>query len=113
MWLVEGQIPACMADCPNALGRMLSDRDADKSMRVMNAMVQKDKLDLKCLQQAVRRGVIRLGAAGGGDYRRFGLRAAALRLVFAVFALSAVLRFAVVRGLSAFAASASDRLYAS
>jgi predicted 3-demethylubiquinone-9 3-methyltransferase (glyoxalase superfamily) len=37
---------------PNALGRMLGDKDAAKSNRVMNAMLQMDKLDLKRLQQA-------------------------------------------------------------
>jgi predicted 3-demethylubiquinone-9 3-methyltransferase (glyoxalase superfamily) len=37
---------------PTALGRMLSDKDAAKSKRVMNAMLQMDKLDLKGLQQA-------------------------------------------------------------
>ena len=37
---------------PPALGRMLSDEDAGKSTRVMNAMLQMDKLDLKRLQQA-------------------------------------------------------------
>ena len=37
---------------PTALGRMLSDKDAAKSQRVMNAMLQMDKLDLKRLQQA-------------------------------------------------------------
>ena len=37
---------------PNPLGRMLSDTDAAKSTRVMNAMLQMDKLDLKRLQQA-------------------------------------------------------------
>jgi predicted 3-demethylubiquinone-9 3-methyltransferase (glyoxalase superfamily) len=37
---------------PNALGRLLSDKDAAKSMRVMNAMLQMDKLDLARLQQA-------------------------------------------------------------
>ena len=31
---------------------MLSDKDAEKSKRVMNAMLQMDKLDLKRLQQA-------------------------------------------------------------
>ncbi len=31
---------------------MLSDKDAAKSTRVMNAMLQMDKLDLKRLQQA-------------------------------------------------------------
>jgi predicted 3-demethylubiquinone-9 3-methyltransferase (glyoxalase superfamily) len=37
---------------PNALGRMLGDADAQKSARVMNAMLQMDKLDLKQLQAA-------------------------------------------------------------
>ncbi len=37
---------------PTALGRMLSDKDAGKSTRVMNAMLQMDKLDLERLQQA-------------------------------------------------------------
>ena len=37
---------------PNTLGRMLSEKDAAKSKRVMNAMLQMDKLDLKRLQEA-------------------------------------------------------------
>jgi predicted 3-demethylubiquinone-9 3-methyltransferase (glyoxalase superfamily) len=37
---------------PNSLGRMLSDKDPAKSGRVMNAMHQMEKLDLKRLQQA-------------------------------------------------------------
>ena len=37
---------------PTALGRMLGDSDVVKSQRVMNAMLQMDKLDLKRLQQA-------------------------------------------------------------
>jgi predicted 3-demethylubiquinone-9 3-methyltransferase (glyoxalase superfamily) len=37
---------------PNALGRMLSDKDAAKSKRVMDALLQMEKLDLKGLQQA-------------------------------------------------------------
>ena len=37
---------------PNALGRMLGDTDAAKSTRVVNAMLQMVKLDLKALQQA-------------------------------------------------------------
>ena len=37
---------------PNALGGMLSDKDAAKSKRVMNAMLQMDNLDLYRLQQA-------------------------------------------------------------
>jgi predicted 3-demethylubiquinone-9 3-methyltransferase (glyoxalase superfamily) len=37
---------------PNALGRMLSDKDAAKSKRVMNAMLQMEKLDVNALQRA-------------------------------------------------------------
>jgi predicted 3-demethylubiquinone-9 3-methyltransferase (glyoxalase superfamily) len=37
---------------PTALSRMLNDKAAAKSTRVMNAMLQMDKLDLKRLQQA-------------------------------------------------------------
>jgi predicted 3-demethylubiquinone-9 3-methyltransferase (glyoxalase superfamily) len=37
---------------PNSLGRMLSDTHPAKSGRVMNAMLQMEKLDLKRLQQA-------------------------------------------------------------
>ena len=37
---------------PNALGRMLSDRDRAKSERVIKVMLQMDKLDLNGLQQA-------------------------------------------------------------
>ena len=37
---------------PNALGRLMSDKDPAKSTRVMNALFQMDKLDLTRLQQA-------------------------------------------------------------
>ena len=37
---------------PNGLGQMLSDKDAAKSTRAMNAMLQMEKLDVKALQQA-------------------------------------------------------------
>jgi len=37
---------------PNTLGRMLSDKDAGTSKRVMDAMLQMGKLDLQRLQQA-------------------------------------------------------------
>jgi predicted 3-demethylubiquinone-9 3-methyltransferase (glyoxalase superfamily) len=41
---------------PTALGRMLQDKDAEKSQRVMKAMMQMDKIDIKGLQQAYDRG---------------------------------------------------------
>jgi len=37
---------------PRTLGRMLGDKDAGKSKRVLNVMLQMEKLDLKRLQQA-------------------------------------------------------------
>ena len=37
---------------PNALGRMLNDKDGEKSTRVMNAMLQMEKLDVNVLQRA-------------------------------------------------------------
>jgi predicted 3-demethylubiquinone-9 3-methyltransferase (glyoxalase superfamily) len=37
---------------PNALGRMLSDKDAAKAQRALQAMLQMNKLDLPRLQQA-------------------------------------------------------------
>ena len=37
---------------PTALTEMLEDRDAQKSKRVMHAMVQMDKIDIKRLKQA-------------------------------------------------------------
>jgi predicted 3-demethylubiquinone-9 3-methyltransferase (glyoxalase superfamily) len=37
---------------PNTLGKMLQDKDPEKSKRVMQAMLQMDKIDIKRLQQA-------------------------------------------------------------
>jgi len=37
---------------PTALGKMLQDKDAGKSQRVMQAMLQMDKIDIKTLKQA-------------------------------------------------------------
>jgi predicted 3-demethylubiquinone-9 3-methyltransferase (glyoxalase superfamily) len=37
---------------PSVLGKMLQDKDAEKSQRVMKAMMQMDKIDIKRLQQA-------------------------------------------------------------
>ena len=37
---------------PSVLGRMLQDKDAERSKRVMQAMLQMDKIDIKRLQQA-------------------------------------------------------------
>lgn len=37
---------------PTDLGRMLQDKDAGKSKRVMNALLQMDKIDIQALKQA-------------------------------------------------------------
>ena len=37
---------------PTVLGEMMQDKDAEKSKRVMEAMLQMDKLDIKTLKQA-------------------------------------------------------------
>jgi predicted 3-demethylubiquinone-9 3-methyltransferase (glyoxalase superfamily) len=41
---------------PTALGQMLHDKDAGKSKRVMKAMLQMDKIDIKTLKQAYEQG---------------------------------------------------------
>jgi predicted 3-demethylubiquinone-9 3-methyltransferase (glyoxalase superfamily) len=37
---------------PSALGKLLKDKDPEKSTRVMNAMLQMSKIDIKTLEQA-------------------------------------------------------------
>jgi predicted 3-demethylubiquinone-9 3-methyltransferase (glyoxalase superfamily) len=39
---------------PSALGEMLQDKDAEKSRRVMKAMLQMDKIDIEGLKQAYK-----------------------------------------------------------
>ncbi len=41
---------------PTILGKMLQDKDAEKANRVMQAMLQMTKIDIKGLQQAYDRG---------------------------------------------------------
>jgi predicted 3-demethylubiquinone-9 3-methyltransferase (glyoxalase superfamily) len=41
---------------PRVLGEMLQDKDAEKAKRVMQAMLQMDKIDIGHLQQAYDRG---------------------------------------------------------
>jgi len=41
---------------PKALGQLLQDKDPEKSRRVMNAMLQMDKIEIKTLQQAYEQG---------------------------------------------------------
>ena len=40
---------------PTVLGEMLQDKDPEKSKRVMNAMMQMNKIDIKSLKQAYER----------------------------------------------------------
>ena len=39
---------------PSALGKMLGDKDPEKSQRVMKAILQMDKIDIKGLEQAYK-----------------------------------------------------------
>ena len=41
---------------PTVLGKMLGDKDAQKAQRVMNAMLQMKKIDMKGLKEAYDRG---------------------------------------------------------
>jgi predicted 3-demethylubiquinone-9 3-methyltransferase (glyoxalase superfamily) len=41
---------------PSALGKLLQDKDAEKANRVMQAMLQMDKIDIKRLQRAYDQG---------------------------------------------------------
>jgi predicted 3-demethylubiquinone-9 3-methyltransferase (glyoxalase superfamily) len=41
---------------PNALGQMLGDKDPEKSKRVMQAMLQMDKIDIQRLKHAFEQG---------------------------------------------------------
>ena len=41
---------------PSALGKMLQDKDAEKSKRVMSAMLQMNKIDIKGLEEAYEQG---------------------------------------------------------
>jgi len=41
---------------PTVLGKMLREKDAGKSGKVMKAMLQMDKIDMKLLQQAYEQG---------------------------------------------------------
>jgi len=41
---------------PTALGEMMQDKDPAKSQRVMKAMLQMDKIDIKALRQAYEQG---------------------------------------------------------
>ena len=40
---------------PTALGRLMGDKDPEKASRVMQAMLQMDKIDIKKLEEAYER----------------------------------------------------------
>jgi predicted 3-demethylubiquinone-9 3-methyltransferase (glyoxalase superfamily) len=50
-WLTD-KFGVCWQIVPNALGEMMADKDAEKSRRVMEAMLKMIKLDVKALKQA-------------------------------------------------------------
>src|ERR1700680_5094449 len=50
-WLKDKYGLSCQI-IPSALGKMLGDKDPEKSKRVMEAMLQMDKIDIKGLQKA-------------------------------------------------------------
>jgi len=42
---------------PTILGQLVLDKDSEKSRRVMKAMLEMDKLDIKLLKKAYQHGV--------------------------------------------------------
>ena len=54
-WLVD-KYGVSWQIIPSILGKLLGDKDAEKARRVMQAMLQKDKLDIARLQQAYDQG---------------------------------------------------------
>ena len=54
-WLQDKYGPSWQI-VPTALGKMLGDKDPEKANRVMQAMLQMKKIDIKGLQQAYDRG---------------------------------------------------------
>lgn len=50
-WLTD-KFGVCWQIVPNVLGEMMADKDAEKSRRVMEAMLKMIKLDVKALKQA-------------------------------------------------------------
>jgi predicted 3-demethylubiquinone-9 3-methyltransferase (glyoxalase superfamily) len=47
---------------PSALGKMMQDKDPEKAKRVMQAMLQMDKIDIKTLEQAYEGAAASLSA---------------------------------------------------
>ncbi len=52
MRLAKRQVWSLMAIIPTVLGEMLQDDDAEKAGRVMGAMLQMTKIEIKTLKQA-------------------------------------------------------------
>ena len=56
MRLAKRQIWSVMQIVPSVLGKLLQDKVAGKAKKVMQAMLQMDKIDINGLQQAYDRG---------------------------------------------------------
>ena len=52
MWLAKDKYGLSWQIIPSVLGEMLQDEDAGRSGRVMEAMLQMDKIDIKTLERA-------------------------------------------------------------
>ena len=52
MRLAERQVRVVMADQSTVLGEMLGDKDPEKAKRVMEAMLQMDKIEIETLKRA-------------------------------------------------------------
>jgi predicted 3-demethylubiquinone-9 3-methyltransferase (glyoxalase superfamily) len=50
--MAEGQIRRVLADLPAVLGKLVQGKDAERSKRVMQALLKMTKIDIKTLKQA-------------------------------------------------------------
>ena len=55
-WVNRDKFGVTWQIVPTALGEMLSDKDPEKSQRVMKAMLKMNKMDIKTLKEAYERG---------------------------------------------------------
>ena len=55
-WINRDKFGVTWQIVPTALGEMLSDKDPEKSQRVMKAMLKMNKMDIKTLKEAYERG---------------------------------------------------------
>ena len=57
---------------PTVLGKLLQDKDPERSNRVMPAMLQMDKLDIKALQQAYKQKMTLHQGSHVSQFRKSG-----------------------------------------